>query len=262
MGDELERLQKVLARAGLGSRRACEELIRQGRVRVNGRVATLGCKVDPRTVKISVDGKPLPPAEVKRYIILYKPPGYLSVMVDGRGRPALDALVPVKERLYPVGRLDMNSEGLGLLTNDGELAHRLTHPRYNHPKEYLVLVEGKPDDSALARLRRGVVVKGRRTRPARVERLTRPPVEIPNRPVASSQPTTWLRITLREGRKRQIRHMCAAVGHPVLRLVRVGIGPLRLGSLEPGEWRELTAREVKELRKLRWRKERGQGNQY
>ncbi|MDH7487567.1 MAG: pseudouridine synthase [Anaerolineae bacterium] len=246
----LQRLQKVLARAGLGSRRSCEELIRQGRVRVDGQVATLGCRVDPRTAKISVDDKPLSVAEPKRYIALHKPPGVLSVMEDDRGRPALGGLVPLPERLYPVGRLDVDSEGLVLLTNDGELAHRLTHPRYSHPKAYLVLVEGRPDDEALTRLQRGVMVKGRRTRAAQVQRLSQPPAGIPERGVATSQPTTWLQITLREGRKRQIRHMCGAVGHPVLRLVRIAIGPLKLGALPPGQWRELTGQEVRDLRRL------------
>ena len=244
----LERLQKILARAGIGSRRACEELIRQGRVRVDGQVATLGCKVDPRTATITVDGRALSVAEPKRYIAVHKPPGILSVMEDDRGRPALRGLVPVPERLYPVGRLDLNSEGLVLLTNDGELAHRLTHPRYSHPEEYLVLVEGRPDDDALARLQRGVVVEGRRTRAAQVLRLTQPPADVPERSVVSTQPTTWLQVTLREGRKRQLRHMCDAVGHPALRLVRIAIGPLGLGSLPPGQWRELTRQEVRGLR--------------
>jgi len=247
----LERLQKILARAGLGSRRACEELIRQGRVRVDGQVATLGCRVDPRTAAVSVDGQALPVAERKRYIALHKPPGVLSVMEDDRGRPALGGLVPLAQRLYPVGRLDVHSEGLVLLTNDGELAHRLTHPRYSHPKAYLVLVEGRPDDDALARLRRGVVVQGRRTRAAQVQRLADPPDELPARAIASTQPTTaWLQITLREGRKRQVRHMCGAVGHPVLRLIRIAIGPLKLDTLPPGQWRELTRPEVRNLRRL------------
>jgi pseudouridine synthase len=147
-----------------------------------------------------------------------------------------------------VGRLDLNSEGLVLLTNDGELANRLTHPRYGHPKEYLVLVEGRPGPGALARLRRGVMLEGRRTRPAGVQRQTVPPAELPTHPVPRAPDTTWLRVTLQEGRKRQIRHMCAAVGHPVLRLVRVSIASLRLGSLKAGEWRDLTAREVRQLR--------------
>jgi len=247
----LERLQKVLAQAGLGSRRACEEPIRQGRVRVDGQVATLGCKVDPRTARITVDGKPLPLAEAKRYIALHKPPGILSVMQDDRGRPALSALVSLEERLYPVGRLDLDSEALVLLTNAGELAHRLTHPRYSHGKEYLVLVRGKPDHSALDRLRSGVMVEGKRTRPAPVQRLAQPPADVPEQSIASTRPMTWLRITLREGRKRQIRHMCEAVGHRALRIVRLRIGPLHLGSLQPGQWRELTASELRELRKLK-----------
>lgn len=245
----LERLQKVMAKAGVGSRRACEEMIRQGRVVVNDQVAGLGLKVDPRSDTIVVDGRPLPVGERKRYIAVNKPPGVLSVMVDGRGRPGLSSLVDADERLYPVGRLDLNSEGLVLLTNDGEIAHRLTHPRYGHPKDYLVLVEGKPSEAAIVRLQRGVVIGGQRTRPARVLALKAAPSEVASRSVAEGRVTTWLRVTLNEGRKRQIRHMCAAVGHPVLQLVRVAIGTLKLGSLRPGDWRDLKVGEVAGLRR-------------
>ena len=243
----MERLQKVMAAAGVGSRRKCEELIRQGRVRVDGAVATLGCKVDRGKAEITVDGRVLPLGEGKRYIVLHKPAGILTVMVDDRGRPALSSLVPVAERLYPVGRLDLNSEGLLLLTNDGELAHRLTHPRYSHPKEYTVLVEGQPDDAALAALNRGVIVRGKRTRPARVQRMAGPPGDPVSPFTAFPESSTWLHVTLQEGRKRQIRRMCAVVGHPVLRLVRVSIGPLRLGQLRAGQWRDLTPSEVRTL---------------
>jgi len=243
----LERLQKVLAAAGVGSRRKCEELIGQGRVRVDGVVATLGCKVDRATIQITLDGRILPLGETKRYIVLHKPAGILTVMDDDRGRKTLSSLVPVAERLYPVGRLDLNSEGLLLLTNDGELAHRLTHPRYSHPKGYTVLVEGEPDDAALEALNRGVIVRGKPTRPARVERMTEPPGEPVSPSDGFAENSTWLHFTLQEGRKRQIRRMCAVVGHPVLRLVRVSIGPLLLGQLRAGQWRDLTPSEVRRL---------------
>lgn len=241
------RLQAALARAGLGSRRACEELIRQGRVRVNGQAASLGCRVTPDDV-VTVNGRAISPPETHVYIALYKPSGFLSVMSDDRGRPALQDLVTMPQRLYPVGRLDLHSEGLMLLTNDGALAHALTHPRYGHSKKYAVLVEGRPDDGALMQLRRGVVIDGQRTRPAQVRRLQGPPQGIEARPEVHSGPTAWLEVTLREGRKRQIRHMCALVGYPVLRLARVSLGQLTLGALEPGEWRRLRPEEVAALR--------------
>jgi len=244
-----ERLQKVMASAGVGSRRACEELIRQGRVKVDGELATLGCKVDPRRQRIFVDGRLLRTAEKIVHVALHKPPGILSVMRDDRGRPALQSLVDLPTRLYPVGRLDAESEGLVLLTNDGPLAHRLTHPRFGHRKSYLVHVQGHPAAQALDRLRKGVIIEGRRTRPAEVRRLDSPPAEFGPDPTTRGQPTAWLYINLGEGRKRQIRHMGDEVGHPVLRLIRVAIGPLRLGGLESGQWRRLTIAEVKQLRR-------------
>jgi pseudouridine synthase len=248
----LYRLQRVIAEAGIASRRAAEKLILAGRVKVNDRVVTvLGTKVDPARDRVSVDGRVLPSwGEPLRYIMLHKPYGYLSTFTDPAGRPTLSRLIQVPERVYSVGRLDMDSEGLLLLTNDGRLAHRLTHPRYQHPKEYLVQVEGVPTEAALAALRRGVEVKGRLTAPADVTLLTEPPAYLPARAVRPSVPTAWLRIVLREGRKRQIRHMTAAVGFPTLRLVRVGLGPLRLGDLPPGQWRDLTSEEVAALRHL------------
>jgi 23S rRNA pseudouridine2605 synthase len=250
------RLQIVLARAGYGSRRACEELIRQGRVNVDGQAASLGCRVAPGSL-VTVDGKVASGPELKVYIALHKPRGFLSVMSDDRGRPALGDMVTVPQRLYPVGRLDLNSEGLILLTNDGGLAHALTHPRFGHSKKYLVLVEGRPDDTALAQLRRGVMVDGRRTRPAEVRRLQRPPQGFEEPPAPSAGPAAWLEIALREGRKRQIRHMCALVGHPVLRLVRVCLGPLTLGALKPGEWRVLKPDEVLDLQRTTQRQRGG-----
>ncbi|MGQ9627602.1 MAG: pseudouridine synthase [Anaerolineae bacterium] len=191
--------------------------------------------------------------EGKRYIILYKPYGVLSQFTDREGRPTLAELKGLPRDVYPAGRLDKSSEGLMFLTDDGWLLHRLTHPRHAHPKVYLAQVEGIPDSKALEALRKGVLVKGRRTAPAEVELLSEEP-SLPPRPVPiryrESIPTAWLRIVLREGRKRQIRHMTAAAGHPTLRLVRVGIGPLSLGELKPGQWRELTDEEIAALRAM------------
>lgn len=231
-----ERLQKVMAQAGIGSRRACEELIRQGRVKVDGQIATLGTKADPARQRIVLDGQPVGQPETPVYIAVNKPRGVLSVSRDDRGRRTVRDLVPLPGHLYPVGRLDATSEGLMLLTNDGSLTNRLTHPRYGHDKEYRVLVQGQPSDEVLNKWERGVFLDDRRTAPARVKRLR---VE---------KDGTWLRITLREGRKRQIRRTAALLRHPVLQLIRERIGPLRLGQLQPGNWRHLTKSEVKILR--------------
>ncbi len=188
-----------------------------------------------------------------RLIALFKPYDVLCQFTDAEGRATLKAFVPIPG-IYPVGRLDRDSEGLLLLTDDGPLAHRLTDPRYGHPRTYLVQVEHVPDDDALDRLRRGVVLNDGPTRPAEVSRLEEPP-ELPERPVPirfrKLVPTAWLRLTLREGRNRQVRRMTAAVGHPTLRLVRVAIGPIGLGSLLPGQWRELTEAERRALQEIR-----------
>jgi 23S rRNA pseudouridine2457 synthase len=184
-----------------------------------------------------------------RYIKFFKPFGVLSQYTDEANRPTIGDYVNVPG-VYAAGRLDKNSEGLMLLTNDGQLNHHITHPRYDHPKTYVVQVEGSPSLHALAQLRHGVDIKGEMTRPAEVDRLTTEPVlPPPPAPIARRQamPTAWLRIVLREGRKRQIRHMTAAVGHPTLRLVRLAIGPLAVGDLEPGEWRELTDDELQAI---------------
>lgn len=232
-----ERLQKLLARAGLGSRRASEKLIRAGRVRVNGRVATLGDRADPEKDEVTVDGKALA-FEKPVYIMLHKPRGVLSSTEDELevGRTTVRDLVPIPGHLYPVGRLDKPSEGLILLTNDGKLAHRLTHPRYEHEKVYEVVVEGQIEEKALESWRRGVMLEGKRTAPARIELLEQ------------SQEMTRLRIILREGRKRQIRHIAADFGHPVRHLLRTHIGPLALGDLGPGKWRNLTEHEISALK--------------
>jgi len=238
-----QRLQKILAAAGYGSRRACEEIIRQGRVQVNGRVVTeMGIKVDPHRDEIRVDGAPLSGPEEKVYLILHKPPGYISTVHDPWGRPTVLDLVPHRRRLYPVGRLDAESEGLLLLTNDGQLTHRLTHPRYEHEKEYLVLVEGHPSKTVLSQLRRGVNLEEGRTAPAEVSRASR------KEGLETPPGATWLRMVIHEGRKRQIRRMCAVVGHPVQRLIRVRMGSIELGDLPVGGYRSLSAKEIRRLR--------------
>jgi len=232
-----ERVQKILARAGDGSRRSCEELIEQGRVKINGQAAILGSKADPTTDKITVDGAAIPQAEAHVYIALHKPRGVISAVdAPGDPRPTVRDLVQVSESVYPVGRLDVESEGLILLTNDGELSNKLTHPRFGHQKEYRVLVARHPDDAQLEAFRHGVVLEdGYKTSPAEVRVET------------TQGKGSWLNVVLREGRKRQIRETCAQIGLPVVRIVRVRIGALRLGDLKPREWRHLTSGEVRAL---------------
>jgi 23S rRNA pseudouridine2605 synthase len=228
---EGERLQKVLARVGIASRRASEDLIEAGRVTVNGEVAALGRRVDVAGDRVEVDGTPIPIAPGLVHLLLNKPRGVLSTADDPQGRPTVVDLVPAEPRVFPVGRLDADSEGLLLLTNDGDLTHRLTHPSFGVDKEYLVEVDGEPSRGALARLREGVDLEDGRTAPAKVAQLD----------------ARLLRITIHEGRNRQVRRMCDAVGHPVLRLVRTRIGPITDRSLKPGEWRALTQDEVRAL---------------
>jgi pseudouridine synthase len=240
-----ERLQKLLAAAGYGSRRACEALIVAGRVSVNGTtVRTLGAKADPSRDRIAVDGVPLVLPSQRVYIALHKPAGVVTTARDERGRKTvLDLVQAPGPRIFPVGRLDRDSEGLLLLTNDGDLANRLLHPRFSLDKEYFARVQEVPSQDALDRLARGVSLDGRPTAPAAVE-LAAPP------PVVGPRPNeVWLRLVIHEGRKRQVRRMLAAVGHPVLRLIRTAIGPLRLGNLRPGQWRRLSAQEVAALRR-------------
>jgi 23S rRNA pseudouridine2605 synthase len=237
---QLQRLQKVLAHASVASRRQSEDLIRQGRVSVNGRVVTeLGTKVDPARDEIRVDGRRVQIAPGHVYVMLNKPRGVLSTMEDARGRQALGDLVQAPVRLYPVGRLDATSEGLILLTDDGELANLLTHPRYEHEKEYRAFVNGRPSEETLAAWRRGIVLDDKPTAPARVDIIR------------YERDSTYLRIVLREGRKRQIRRIAAVLGHPVRELKRVRLGPLELGTLEAGQWRYLTAKEVRELEAIK-----------
>lgn len=230
-----EKLHKVLARAGLGSRRACENIIREGRVEVNGRRAKIEDRVVADEDHITVDRRPIPHRPAPIYILLHKPKGYITSVGDPHGRRSVDELVKSRHRLYPVGRLDADSTGLLIMTNDGDLTQRLLHPRYHVPRVYMVRVRGDVPPVVLGRLRHGVMLDDGPTLPARVEMLER------------SHNTTVLRFVLEEGRKRQIRRMCEAVSHPVLDLQRVAMGPLRLGDLGVGRWRHLTASEVLQL---------------
>jgi 23S rRNA pseudouridine2605 synthase len=233
-----ERLQKILARTGYGSRRSCEEIISAGRVRVNGQAANVGDKADISKDKITVDGRLLKEMNELVYVALYKPRGVISTVSDPDLRPAVRDLVPVPGTLYPVGRLDFDSEGLILMTNDGDLANFLTHPRYEHEKEYRVLVAKHPDPEQLNLWRRGIVLEdGFRTSPANVY------------VVSKHGKGAWLSVTLKEGHKRQIREMGIQTGLPVARIIRVRIGDLHLGSLKPKEWRYLTTQEVNTLKK-------------
>lgn len=233
MAVEGVRLQKALAAAGVASRRHAEELIRAGRVTVNGKLVTqLGTRVGPRD-RISVDGKPISREQRFTYIILNKPAGVLSTARDERGRRTVLDLVKTPARVYPVGRLDATSEGLILLTNNGELTFRLLHPRHEVPREYHVWVSPAPSETQLEQLRHGVEINGWRSGPAEITR----------------GPGGALRVVIHEGHKRQIRLMCQAVGLSVERLVRVRLGPLTLGQLKPGEWRELRPTEIRALLK-------------
>ena len=232
---EGERLQKVLARVGLGSRRACEDLIREGRVTVNGRIAELGARVLVERDRVEVDGGRIPLDPELRYFMLHKPHGVVTTSRDPQGRPDVSAYYPEGQRVFPVGRLDRETEGLLLLTNDGELANRLMHPRYEVEKEYLAEVEGTPTQRALSQLLKGVELDDGVAR-ARAART-----------VAGSKGRTAVRIVMTEGRKREVRRMLNAVDLPVRRLVRVRVGPVRLGKLRAGEVRELEPEEVREL---------------
>ena len=224
-----ERLQKVLAAAGVASRRACEEIITEGRVKVNGVIVTeLGTKVDPQVAQITLDDKPISLPERHIYVKLHKPRGILGdsgheeESVGGRDS-ILDLLPEDMQRVFPVGRLDLHSEGLVLLTDDGDLAHKLTHPRFHHSKTYFVLIEQRPTENALQTLRKGVDLPEGRTAPALVRLIEQLPPELRLSPGLTEG--VWLEFTLYEGKKRQIRHMTAAVGYPTLRLIRWAIGP-------------------------------------
>lgn len=232
-----ERLQKLLAQAGYGSRRACEVFITEGRVRVNGKVAVLGQKADLAVDKVTVDGKALAKKEALVYIALYKPRNVLSAAEGQDDRQTVRGLIPLEGHLYPVGRLDFDSEGLILMTNDGELTNKLTHPRYGHEKEYRVLVARRPDEKQLEAWRRGVVLTdGDKTQPADVRFLS------------TSGKGAWIQVIMGEGKKRQIREVGKLLGLPVVKIIRLRIGTLKLGSLKPRQWRYLTEDEVRELK--------------
>lgn len=239
---ELERLQKIIAHAGFASRREAEAMIREGRVTVNGRVVQeLGSKADPARDHIKVDGKLITRAETHRYILLYKPREVMSTVADPEGRKtAVDLVKGVRERIYPVGRLDYQSEGLLLLTNDGDLAYKVSHPKHGSVKTYHVKVRGVPEERIIGKLERGITIEGKRTVPCEISRM-----KTTGR--GEDEGNSWYEVRLREGRNQQIRKMFKAVGHPVSKLRRVAIGPISDPQLTPGDWRELTAREVKML---------------
>lgn len=233
---EKMRLQKYLALCGVSSRRTAETIIRAGRVTVDGQVVTaMGVAVDGSQA-VAVDGLAIAPEEHKVYILLHKPEGYVSTVKDPQGRPTVMSLLSdLKERVYPVGRLDYDSSGLLMLTNDGELAHLLTHPRHEVSKCYIALVEGIPSGHILNELRRGVMIDGRRTAPA----------EVICTPVSAN--ASEIEMTIHEGRNRQIRRMCEAIGHPVRALKRIAIGNLPLGELPEGEWRLATKEDLNKM---------------
>jgi len=234
-----ERIQKILAEMGVASRRKAEEMIEEGRVVVNGKVARLGEKADPLVDHIKVDGKLLTKPEPKVYFIFNKPRGVVTSLYDPEGRPTVkDFLKGIRQRVYPVGRLDYDSEGLLILTNDGELAYSILHPSKEIPKTYLVKVKGKIDEDSIEKLRKGVKIEGGMTAPAKVIKIS------------ETEENSWIEITIHEGRKRQIRRMLLKVGHPVLKLKRIKIANLKLGSLKPGEIRRITPEELKKLRSL------------
>ncbi|HXT50378.1 MAG TPA: pseudouridine synthase, partial [Thermoanaerobaculia bacterium] len=239
-----ERLQKILARAGIASRRKAEELIAGGLVTVNGKVAALGDRADSTVDSVKVEGKRVPPPGPQRYVLLNKPPGYVSTVSDPERRPTVIDLVPpaLRKALVPVGRLDFQSEGLLLLTTDGEWAQRIAHPRYGCAKTYEVKVKGMPEERDIERLRRGMWIEGQRTLPAEVRLL---------RTTGRGRETgnSWWEVVLRQGRSRQIREMFFRIGNGVLKLHRVAIGPLRDPQLPSGAYRELTEDEVEQLRK-------------
>jgi pseudouridine synthase len=240
----LIRIQKLIASSGLSSRRQAEDWIREGRVEVNGRVAVLGSRVDPEKDSVKVDGRRVrPPAGARTYLLLNKPKGYVTAVSDPSRRDTVLDLVPraLRRAIKPVGRLDVQTEGLLLLTDDGDLARLVTHPSVGCPKEYLVKVSGVPGEEKLSRLRSGIHLDGVRTRPCEIRRL--------RTTEAGSQGNAWLSVVLREGRSRQIRRMFESIGHPVSKLKRVAIGPVRDERLPVGAVRSLSPREVESLRR-------------
>src|SRR5512135_1417179 len=236
----LERIQKIISAAGIASRRAAEQLILDGRVRVNGKVVTeLGAKADPSNDHIKVDGKLINPQQPLTYIMLNKPAGYVTTMSDPEGRPTVqDLLKGIRIRVYPVGRLDYNTEGLLLLTNDGDFAHLITHPKHEFPKTYRAKVKGVLEDRQIDELEKGIYLDDGKTAPAKVKKLSK------------EEANSWLEITIHEGRKRQVRRMFDRVGHSVIKLKRVRTGNLVLGDLPEGAFRYLTPVEVQGLMDL------------
>lgn len=234
------RLNKFLALAGVASRREADRWIQEGRISVNNQVVEeLGLRVDEDKDVVRVDGRKIQVKTEPVYILLNKPAGYLVTLKDPFRRPTVRTLLPASlGRVFPVGRLDLATEGLLVLTNDGELAFRLSHPRFGVKKVYLAKIKGEPDKEALRRLERGVHLEGAKTAPARVV------------PLAPGQKSSWLRLELQEGRKREVREMCRAVGHPVLELRRVEFAGLGLGNLKPGQWRHLEPGEIRRLKSL------------
>jgi 23S rRNA pseudouridine2605 synthase len=241
-----ERLQKIIAHAGYASRREAEAMIREGRITVNGKTVTeLGSKADPDRDHIKVDGKLITRAEDHRYILIYKPKEVMTTVEDPQGRrTVIDLVRGVRERIYPVGRLDFHSEGLVLLTNDGELAYKVSHPKHGSVKTYNVKVRGVPEERIIDKLRRGITIEGKRTLPCDI-------VGIKTTGKGAEAGNSWWEVKLREGRTQQIRKMFQAVGHPVQKLRRVAIGPIADPKLLPGVWRELTKHEVKLLATLK-----------
>jgi 23S rRNA pseudouridine2605 synthase len=239
---ELERLQKIIAHAGFASRREAEAMIREGRVTVNGRVVDeLGSKADPDRDHIKVDGKLITKPETHRYILLYKPKEVMTTVEDPQGRKTvIDLIKGVRERIYPVGRLDFHSEGLILLTNDGDLAFKVSHPKHGSVKTYHVKVRGVPTERIVEKLERGITIDGKRTLPCEIARM-----KTTGR--GDDEGNSWYEVRLREGRTQQIRKMFQAVGHPVSKLRRVAIGPIADPKLSAGDWRELSPKEVKML---------------
>jgi 23S rRNA pseudouridine2605 synthase len=228
-----QRLQKIIADMGIASRRKAEELIAEGRVKVNGKVAVIGMKADPTRDHIKVDGKLLGTPEKKVYFIFYKPRGVVTSLSDPEGRPTVtDFLRGIRERVFPVGRLDYDSEGMLILTNDGDFAHAIMHPSKKIPKTYLVKVKGMLQEEEIDRLRRGIRLDRTMSAPAAVKRLRK------------TEQNSWIEMTIHEGKKRQIRRMLERVGHPVMRLVRIRIDGLEMGDLKPGMLRRIRPEEM------------------
>jgi 23S rRNA pseudouridine2605 synthase len=238
-----ERVQKVIARAGLASRRAAEQMIREGKVTLNGKTCQLGDRMDPEKDWLKIDGKAVPRSEARRYLLLNKPAGYLSTVTDPENRRTVLDLIPspLRRGMFPVGRLDYQSEGLILLTTDGEWAQSISHPRYGCNKTYEVKIQGRPDDGAIERLRRGISIEGKKTRSCSIESLR-------VRGRRSGSKNSWWTVTLSEGRNRQLRKMFDRIGHSALRIRRTAIGPVTSRGLPVGAFRELSPDEIEALR--------------